>query len=172
MLGADCHVHDGNFQPSQVPSSNLQAGAMRDDAERPARPAVLITSNTSYSPQQRFVRGDLHPSTMSPRPALLRTVGKREDSKCDLSHLPRRPYECQSVPDVKPWIERDIEEQQLVKMQAFIGMLLSRCCVESSYGDMDENIKLFDACRQTIVSARTKNLENKTPSPIIANLRD
>ena len=48
-------------------------------------------------------------------------------------------YKRQSVPDVKPWIERDIEGQQLaVKMQAFIGMLLLRCCVDSSYGDMDE----------------------------------
>lgn len=37
---------------------------------------------------------------------------------------------------------------------------------------MDDNIKLFDDCRQTIVVELTKKLKNKTPSPIITNLRD
>lgn len=111
---------------------------------------------------------------MDPRPTLLRAVGKREASK--IAHICLEDltstYERQSVQGVRPWIGKDIEGNQPVKMQAFVGMLLSRCREERSHSNMDDNIKLFDACRQTIGSAWTKKLLNKTPSPIITNLHD
>ena len=63
---------------------------MRDDTEHPMRPVVPMESDTSRAAATICARGDPQPSIMGPHPTptLLRTVGKRETSKYDLSHFP------------------------------------------------------------------------------------
>ena len=59
------------------------------------------------------------------------------------------------------WIARDVKRHQTANLKVFVGMLLSLCLEDSSHGNMEENIRLFDDCRNTIVSLCIKKAPNK-----------
>jgi len=86
------------------------------------------------------------------------------------SYTTESDWRSRNISEVPPEIARDIEEYEPAKLQRFIGMLLQKCCEASSDGNTNDTVKLFNACRQTILSEWTKKLQDETESPILVNL--